>query len=877
MARLAPALHTGVLHRALEQPSSTSFPVPNAASQRQILPGASFALCGLLPLLSAVRATEVRGQQQLRTGGRATVLQARRAEVELLVDADQHSIQEIRAGIDMLRCMENDYSSIRTTIFAAPRRRENKAWQRLFSEPGIHFRPVKRRRARDGAEANDDVIVAEIRRLAGTVKCVALMAVDKGFGSVLTELMDGGQQVLVLASFARTEKWSYEKLGIRVIELPRVEAGKTGSKVRAILHEDGNGSVRLADAFEARDTREEVEFIRCFLQSTGYPADTGYLLPAVVNFWFTNEVGPLTVYPRQSSTLALYELLQNNANRSWERCKSDLAFFLPISATGSRTAAVQNKYGNGHAQECFRGGGPFVRRDSKELVAQALKKMGYIDSRLNQDLAEAMFVFVNVTRNKTTLRKMGMLPCETDTARQAGDKLRTAFLSTCSSGVWQTAPKDGMVRQILSKNGLLTDASCPDVTMAKAMATYLRNQGLPEMKNFNGRVWQILRHSIQAKDPSHVTVRGTGLSIRDKVRLVGPEDSCSLQSPLVTATTEDFIQAMEANDTFARFSLGSIREFDPPDALALRLCYCADFNADTQNDSCSSPDDFTHAAGVVNVANCPAPPSADVFTPPVEDVYGEPGNPLVRLYLLPGWTCLDVESRTSEDLDRLQEQLPLGPGYGIEDKGGATYMQDMVISSRYRQCEPGISAQTGRLENLNFSRVDLAVVGGQPSASSAGLPIEAGFYVQGVSSVEDSTGNENQCATWQVQVLAYACGWDATLVLGISFNLQDSATQQAGSTSWGDLARVECTQHADLQGMAPCQLETQMVYCGVEAAAYTPRALGKTNRTIVGRESASLTGNASARMAFDVLVASATTAQSGDWCPPPWAILCGER
>ncbi|OLQ00990.1 hypothetical protein AK812_SmicGene16297 [Symbiodinium microadriaticum] len=181
------------------------------------------------------------------------------------------------------------------------------------------------------------------------------------------------------------------------------------------------------------------------------------------------------------------------------------------------------------------------------------------------------------------------------------------------------------------------------------------------------------------------------------------KDSCSLQSPMVTATTEEdpggegsqeFIQAVEADDTFARFSLGSIRELDPPDALALRLCYCADFNADAQE---------ARDLSIVSLRLTCESKKGDL--PVRED--GE------------------NDSLTAEN-DSVTAETQ-----GVEDKGGATYTQ--VISSRYRQCEPGISANTGR---------------------------------QGTSSVKDSTGNTNQCSTWQVQILAYACGWDATLVLG---------------------------------------------------------------------------------------------------------------
>eukprot|EP00439_Symbiodinium_sp_Y106_P012107 s302_g1.t2 len=299
--------------------------------------------------------------------------------------------------------------SIRTAIFAAPRRRESQKWQQLFNEPSILFRPVKRRRARDGGEANDNAIVAEIRRLACTVNCVALMI-----------------------------------------------------EVRAALHEDGNGSVTLADAFEARDTRQEAEFILNFLQNLGYYDGTGFLQQFVLNFWFTNALGALTVYPQQVPILALYDLLLNNANRSWQRHREDRAFFLPKSSTQVLTRTGKKQFGNGLAKAIFRDGGPLVRRDSKELVTQALAKMGYIDSGLNRDFQEAILVFVNVNTNKTSLRKMALQQ------RYGPPGGRQAQSSISMKAHFRPFANTPFERHGLpSENGLLADAKCPDAAWRK--------------------------------------------------------------------------------------------------------------------------------------------------------------------------------------------------------------------------------------------------------------------------------------------------------------------------------------------------------------------------------------------------------------------------
>ena len=46
----------------------------------------------------------------------------------------------------------------------------------------------------------------------------------------LAEVVDDGQQVVVLVSFQTKAKWRYEALGIPVRELPSVESGTTGSR-----------------------------------------------------------------------------------------------------------------------------------------------------------------------------------------------------------------------------------------------------------------------------------------------------------------------------------------------------------------------------------------------------------------------------------------------------------------------------------------------------------------------------------------------------------------------------------------------------------------------------------------------------------------------
>ena len=117
--------------------------------------------------------------------------------VELLVDADTHSLEQIRNGIAI---MTEKYGAVRTSIFAAPGREENRRCRELFNHPGINFRPVSRRGTQSGGEANDGRIVAEMQRLAASrsAGCVALLTSDTDFANAVEDLVACCQHVVVL-------------------------------------------------------------------------------------------------------------------------------------------------------------------------------------------------------------------------------------------------------------------------------------------------------------------------------------------------------------------------------------------------------------------------------------------------------------------------------------------------------------------------------------------------------------------------------------------------------------------------------------------------------------------------------------------------------
>ncbi|CAE7381088.1 unnamed protein product [Symbiodinium natans] len=266
-------------------------------------------------------------------------------------------------------------------------------------------------------------------------------------------------------------------------------------KVRAILHEDGSGDVRLSDPCFPYDNSAQMSACNNFLQDLGYVAQgcREFLVHATAKFWLSNQLGPLTVFPQQIAIEEVYRILQHDTGKKWQRYTHDMVLLLPVTAVGGPTKSQLNKFGSGLARRLFLGGGPCMLQDSKNLVRRALNRLGYMDGDMNADLSEAMLVFVNIPDNQYALRKqLDALPSQEDTTAEVESKLRHAFLSHLTHGQWRIAPKDAQVRQVLYKLGFLPTTKASTTDVFDAMARYARQHHLPEMKTYNGRVFRIL-------------------------------------------------------------------------------------------------------------------------------------------------------------------------------------------------------------------------------------------------------------------------------------------------------------------------------------------------------------------------------------------------
>ena len=423
---------------------------------------------------------------------------------KLLVDGDTHSVEDVE---DAIKQLEQTGTTVHTTVFAPAGRDKNKNWMQFLRRHRITFRPVEPNSSKVG-EATDGAIKCALSACSDD-QSLALLTSDYDFIDAIQQLMDRGRRILVFVpSKKRIVIERYQSAGVQVQEVkPRVSIFP---KVRAVLRSDGSGHVQLDEPCRPWHDTELVAECKSFLGDLGYmpTGSTDHFVHSTTKFWRTNELGSITVFPLQIGIKQVCQQMQHHGDRKWRRYANNLAFFLPKSPHGAKLNKTQtDKFGTGISKALFDAGGPFLLNDSVNLVGQALRRLGYVDDDLNTDLQEAMFVFVNASKNKYNLRKpLDALPSPTDTAAELEDKLRYAFLSHLTDGQWLPAPKDGYIRQHLCKQGFLANVKAARREVFRAMARYARQHQLPEMKTYNGYVFR-LRRRLEPSSTTTATIQ----------------------------------------------------------------------------------------------------------------------------------------------------------------------------------------------------------------------------------------------------------------------------------------------------------------------------------------------------------------------------------
>lgn len=445
------------------------------------------------------------GRRRGRTSWKSMAIASSR--IELLVDADAFNIEMIRSAISSLE--QGCRYQVHTTLFLEPGRLQNKTWAKFLREPGIGFQAVHRRSVELEREPNDEAIVHAMGKLSGRsdVHTLALLTADMDFVGPVSELQELGHRIIVLVQANNFGLFSsYKRTGAKVVGL--ASSSDTRSKVSAVLHLDGTGSVQLGPTQEpAYETfvAQEHEVVKLLRDLRYTQGERSFVNHACAKFWIANGVGSLTVYPHKSLVAEVHGFVtQRTGKRSWKCNSGKSVYFLPATNPGRLSARQVGTYGNHWAEAVYQAGGPFMLEDSPDLTVEALTKLGFLDNDLNSDLPEAMFVFANVSTNKQKLRKLRMLPGPDEKDTEVSKKLHSAFVSTKSNGMWQMMKKQAStmqrVMQILKKANLIPRADCSEYSCEEifaAMKAYANQRQLPRMQTFNGLRFRILRHDAR--------------------------------------------------------------------------------------------------------------------------------------------------------------------------------------------------------------------------------------------------------------------------------------------------------------------------------------------------------------------------------------------
>lgn len=139
-------------------------------------------------------------------------------------------------------------------------------------------------------------------------------------------------------------------------------------------------------------------------------------------------------------------------------------------------------------------------KDSADMVASLMHRLGYVKEELMCDVGDAIDVFSRMNSNKANLAAMGIAIPRFAPFYTKLSMLHAALTSPRSTGMWQIAPQDSLVREFLTKHRLISNTHVSDSELNEAMVVYARVEGLPYRRSYVGRVYEILQ-ALSPNDP----------------------------------------------------------------------------------------------------------------------------------------------------------------------------------------------------------------------------------------------------------------------------------------------------------------------------------------------------------------------------------------
>lgn len=252
-------------------------------------------------------------------------------------------------------------------------------------------------------------------------------------------------------------------------------------------------------------------------------------------------------------------------------------------------------------------------------------------------------------------------------------------------------------------------------------------------------------------------VTGYGLSLNDWVMLVSPSEDCGKGRLRYDAPERNPAPSVSASKdgSHASFNLGVLRPDERGQPSTALVCYCAGEDEDGDGLICENATEFTHPAGYFNTVICPPPLNESTFFPPVEDVFGDPGEPQVQLFSKPVWIC--TKDGTADVVSRQSIALPTDETIQLNDT--------MYITTDPERCHPRMVASLARGNMIASSVVDAKLFSADGRGQQSAL-LSHRLVLQRQARVNNSQQSFT-CPIMEVQLVPFACGWNAALMFGL--------------------------------------------------------------------------------------------------------------
>eukprot|EP00929_Paragymnodinium_shiwhaense_P089703 TRINITY_DN49873_c0_g2_i1.p1 TRINITY_DN49873_c0_g2~~TRINITY_DN49873_c0_g2_i1.p1 ORF type:complete len:2135 (-),score=414.14 TRINITY_DN49873_c0_g2_i1:80-6484(-) len=263
-----------------------------------------------------------------------------------------------------------------------------------------------------------------------------------------------------------------------------------------------------------------------------------------------------------------------------------------------------------------------------------------------------------------------------------------------------------------------------------------------------------------------VNISGFGLRANDHIALLGPVGRCGIDPVDLDSLGENPVKAAKvaADGSSAVFDLGRVAPTKRGELKSFRICYCPSFDGNEDGSACNVLTEFTHSAGSLNMMKCGERPSEEsAITPPVEDIFGDPGKPTMSFHVMGATHCAGMADEADEADNDFVAAVP--------SSGSAVTMNSPgTLATKLHRCKPSLDLKPPEMANSKEVFFDVSLEADSHAGPVAVL-LSDKVRLVGRGHVEDTLDQAWRCPAWTIDVVPLACTPMPTIVLGLLLHL----------------------------------------------------------------------------------------------------------